>query len=73
MDLHALVGSVNGKTNELEPVSSEVFLIRNEYCFFKRIQFHTEQVGLYGTVGKTLHERRNQRVFMDRIVRNTTR
>ena len=52
---------------------AKVFLFRNGDRLVKRLQLQTEQVGLDGTVNKTLDEHRDQRVFICRVCRYTTR
>ena len=52
---------------------AKVFLFRGLNRFFKRIQLQAEQVAPDGPFCETLHEHRNQRVFMNWIVRDTTR
>ena len=52
---------------------TEIFLFRNSYCLFQGTKFHSEQLGFDLTVRETLHEQRDQRLFIRRIGRDATR
>ena len=52
---------------------AEIFLFCNSDCLFQGIKFQSEEIGLDWTVYETLHEQRDQRLFIRRIGRDATR
>ena len=52
---------------------AEIFLFRNSDCLFQGIKFQPEEIGSDWTVCETLHEQRDQRLFIRRIGRDATR
>ena len=54
-------------------IHAKIFLFRNSDCRFQGIKLQSEEIGPDWTVCETLHEQRNQRVFIRRIGRDATR
>ena len=52
---------------------AEISLFRNLNCFFHSIKLQSEEIGPDWAVCKTLHEQRNQRLFIRRIGRDAAR
>ena len=52
---------------------TEIFLFRNSDCHFQGIKFQPGEIGRDWTVCETLHEQRDQRLFIRRIGRDATR
>ena len=50
-----------------------IFLLRNSDCLFRGIKIQPQEIGPDWTVCETLHEQRDQRLFIRRIGRDATR
>ena len=57
---------------DMSLITAKALLFRCEGRLVKRLQFQVEQLGLDGTIRQALDEQRDELVFIDRILYDTT-